>query len=554
MDAIREWRVVQLSGRLIMAPKAKRLHLRTARPEPQSYESGQELSWVVQPGNGRPAWRCDFTAFAVGGRSRDPSPRPTLMEELGPALRALTHGKSWQYQGALKSALRLLWTYLDEGEAKNGVSFNSVGTIPPSFGGAYRLWLMTESGVQASKQASALNIIRRVLEAARQLLGIDEPDLPWASIPRPKTSRQRDVRPEHLKRLYATLKSWHWNFRAAQEEGGRLLISGVDPRTVGDGRDRSAWAKRDNQAVLAGLFVADLAAGNITGLRDYDRWFVYSDRAGVGLEAPDWPGAREPSAFDRVRWRVPVLEDVAAAVSLVVLHTGWNVDTVLGLDISADARWFDRRVASGDESSVAIFSVKRRTNREQISTSLVRPYSHPFAVINTMRRATEPLRQAVRRELEALDARERHEASQLEVSRLRAMLASPWLYLNRNGVGDSRVGCITDASGLGKPFRELAAEAANLAKRRGAAADEQAAISNLRLSDMRDGYAAFLNEGSLFNMFLVKRALGHSSLRTTMRYLDKSSDVARRFRDYSRFQELLFDEIGGSGRLDTTIL
>lgn len=479
--------------------------------------------------------------------------RPLLMRELGPALKVLTLGKSWQIEDTLKHSLRMLWQYLDKDEGASGL--RSVKQLPRSFGGAFRLWLMTESRVPAYAQARTLNTIRRLFTAARQLLGVDTQDLPWPSIPRPKQARQKDVEPRDLKALYASLKSWHWNFRTTLEEGRLLRATGVDPRSVGDGRDREAWSRRENQAVLSDIFITELTLGRVAGVRALDPWFEKPECVGLRLDAPDWPTKQPVTPFDRSRWSVPLFEDVAAAVSLVVLHTGWNIDTALNLDVSSEARWFDRRTSTAaDGASVAIYAIKRRTGREQIATSLVRPYSHPFAVIDTMRTATEPLRQAVRHQLAVLEAGGTRVAPEPELSKLRAMLRSPWLYLSRNGVGAARVGWVSEAAQLARTFQQFAEEASALAGRRGADASEQASIKSLRLSDMRDGYAAFLNDGSLFNTFLVKRALGHTKLRTTMRYLDKRRDILRRYRDYARFQEILFDEIESEQRLDSTVL
>lgn len=540
---------------MTVAGKVKRLRLEPLRSaDVPSDSTHRELSWIVQPENGRPAWSCDFSTFAYGDCDRALKARPELIAELVPALEMLTLGKSWQIEDVLKSSLRLLWSFLDSAPPVPATTLKTVQTIPPTFGGLFRLWLITESEAAPNVQSRALNTTRRVFTVARRLLGMEDWDLPWPSIPRPKRDRQRDVEPGHVKLLYTVLKAWHWNFRTALGEGKRLRALGSDPRSKGDGRDRDAWANSQNQAVLADLFVADLSIGQVSQVRDYDPWFAQPANFGLRLQGPEWPGARPLTPFDRARWSVPLLEDVAAAISLVLLHTGWNVDTVLSLDVSADSRWFDRRAGDGEAGSVAIYALKRRTNREQIATSLVRPFSHPFAVIETMRLATEPLRRAVRHQLAELEATQSPHQVDPQLSRLKAMASSPWLYLSRTSQGAGRVGWVSMSGQVFRTFNRFAREASSLAAKRGEDTNVQEAISSLRMSDLRDGYAAFLNEGSLFNTFLVKRALGHNSLRTTMRYLDKKRDVARRYREYAQFQENLFDEIATAGRVDSTVL
>jgi len=80
------------------------------------------------------------------------------------------------------------------------------------------------------------------------------------------------------------------------------------------------------------------------------------------------------------------------------------------------------------------------------------------------------------------------------------------------------------------------------------------ALMTLTPGDLRDGFAAFLYDNSLYNTLLVKQALGHKALQTTRHYLRQRRQIAQRFKEFTHFQEQFFDEIRRFRDVDPTIL
>jgi hypothetical protein len=78
--------------------------------------------------------------------------------------------------------------------------------------------------------------------------------------------------------------------------------------------------------------------------------------------------------------------------------------------------------------------------------------------------------------------------------------------------------------------------------------------AELTPSDLRDGFAAFLYDNSMYNALLVKRALGHKNLRATKHYLRQRRMLVARYGDYTTWSSALFDEIRSFQTVDPTIL
>jgi hypothetical protein len=212
----------------------------------------------------------------------------------------------------------------------------------------------------------------------------------------------------------------------------------------------------------------------------------------------------------------------------------------MNLDISTDG-WHQHRLSSEAGETVAIFSQKSRSSREQVAFSLTRPEFHPFRVIKDMIERTEPLRQRLRRQLAALENQDAAPHRQDEIIRLRRAIASPWLFLSKNARSGGRIGAMpisTDT--FAECFRSLLSSARI----------EQ----SMSPSDLRDGFTSFLYGNSLYNVLLIKRALGHGDLNATKHYLRQRKMLAQRFADYTAWSEALFDEIKRFQIVDPTIL
>ncbi|QRM34789.1 tyrosine-type recombinase/integrase [Microvirga sp. VF16] len=457
-----------------------------------------------------------------------------LIGQFAQVLRALSLNKSKGTVTGYISALRVFWRFMATLEARGHPPVADIATITPELGQLYKLHLLNDLKLR-SYGRNHLQLVARLVELTRARLGIVPHRLIWPTIQDQRGSAHKDIEPAALRTLYTAAKGVVRRFASAHAEGQHLLPRGRDPRPH---RNRTpVWAERENIAWLTRHYLdvlIDDPGGRSTDAL-LDKRFRSTDRN------PVFPAAYpDGTLFDRFRWFVPTAEDTTACIVLVLLHTGWNVETVMNLDISVDD-WHQHRLSSDAGETVAIFSQKKRSSREQVAFSLTRPEFHPFRAIKDMVERTEPLRQTLRRRLAALENQDAAPHHQDEIIRLRRAISSPWLFLSKNARHGGRIGAMpTSRDAFAECFRSLLNSAG--------------IEGTLSPSDLRDGFTSFLYGNSLYNVLLIKRALGHGDLNATKHYLRQRKMLAQRFADYTAWSEALFDEIKRFQRVDPTIL
>jgi hypothetical protein len=522
--------------------------------------SANALVWTVKPNSGRAAWRMDLSPFAVGDPRTGIRARPSLVKQLAPAIRAGTYGKNCHEGAQTKTTMKYLWRMLDSLEIAGAGTVEDLAAITNAHGQLFKTHLLRTFQFRANYARGVLGRIRRWFVHARDLAGF-EADLIWPTITEDRGTEHKDVDPRLLRPLYHHLKRVHFGFLGALEDGPRLAARGVDPRSA-PGSKFEVWNSTENWAYFAREFVAAGLSRGALPMRKFAGRPV-PDRKIPHQPGPSFLDSGVRTHFDAVRWFVPTMEDAVAAFTLVMLHTGWNPDTVKNIDISEDSKWFDHRLdGSGDPQSktatVALYAFKGRTGREQIAFSLRRPKAHPFQIIRSMVTATEPLRAQLRKEIEELGSiRNRTEEQQRRFDDIRVMVRSPWLYFTvHEAIGGSRVAAIEKSTAnvvLRSHFR--AAIKSNSRMMQSFELQEvEAFVERFSFSDIRDGFASFIYDNSMSNILLLKAALGHSRLRVTRAYLRQRRQIAQRFERFTHFQETIFDEIRNFQRIDPTIL
>jgi hypothetical protein len=519
------------------------------------------LKWEVDPHNGTPSFDVDLTEFARGNLENGISQRPDLIRELAPAIRSKLTGAPRHSTITHLVALRHFWRFLDH-LSICGQPVTTVSDVSHAHGQLFKTWLLQDriSGTAAAR--NYVGFIRTVVSHARRQSCVEHPDLLWPTVVRDRGTSHKDVDPIIFKPLYTVLKAHHAASGHAIREGAEMRLSGMDPRNIGDGTDKEAWSVKANVAIVAREFVLrsfeDLA---ITQM-DVATRFGNPTNYDIAVSCPNFIPEHKRGAFDSVRWFVPTFEDTACAYLLTLLHLGWNPDTVCNIDVSSDEAWCDFRLGTKEDrgATVAIYGYKSKVGKEQIAFSLVRPRAHPYQVIRSIIERTAPLRDALRNRLATL---ERHSAptkhQRREMEALRQKIRSPWLYYKRKSHGGGRVGCIVVGQELTKMLQSFGLKAIKAALALHHDQPRQNlrryfALKRLTPSDLRDGFAAFVYDSSLYNVLLLKKALGHTSLHATRSYLRQRRQIAHRFREFTRFQEAFFDEIRHSCHVDPTIL
>lgn len=521
------------------------------------------LQWEVHPTNGQPSWDADIQAYADGDPSRGITGRELLAKQLAPAIRAHSHGRGKQFRGKITGGLTKLWRFLDAMEESGAGPVESVECINHGHGQLFKIYLLRTWKIGANRSRQEIGTVRYWLEQARLIAGVPMPGLLWPSIQNSRGTQHRDVDPRFLRPLYHYLKRYHLGFLAAAAEGSALLARGCDPRLIKNGDDRSAWSDPANYAYLAAGWVkAALADGDVTMHSFAGPRFNNPKNYSLIPCGPAYLSADKRTASDAIRWFVPTVEDTTAAFILIMLHTGWNAETVLNIDVSELKAWADHRLDSDQDpnsktATVAIYGYKGRAHKEQIAFSLRRPLGHPYQIIKAMIERTAPLRAQLQNDLGALELLESPtKVQQREITELRWMARSPWLYfmMRKFGTG-GRVGILRFTTN--QVFREFCKEVYSSIENGHPLGEEisfEGDIDDLNLSDIRDGFASFIYDNSLFNVILLKQALSHGNVRTTRAYLRQRRQIAQRFEQFTTFQETLFDEIKRFRAVDPTIL
>ncbi len=544
---------------------------------PGEPDTASGLKWWVFPHNRSHArHEMDLSAFAEGDAELGIAPRPQLIEALASAIAEWSTGKPKASAQMALVALRSFWRFADTMETRTGGVIVRLRDITHGTGQLFKGHLIRDLKLGPSAARARLKAVQRFAERARDLAGEARPQLLWPSIRDRRDTEHADVNPVLLRRLYAALKDIHRCQDSLVFEGTGLSAVGQDPRKVGPrapqvyakgvigGRKNpansdldAAWRQSENIAHLTKCYVdAALVDPGTTAIdicsSRYQQPSVYGDE----LILPSAFIGTDATSFDRVRWFVPAYDDTFVAMALVLLHTGWNLDAVLNIDISTDDAWHQHRLGSDLGETVAIFGEKGRTGDEQISFSLTRPKFHPYRVIKDQIRRSLPLRQALKFQVRALEAkRNRTHEDERCLEQMRRSCSSPWLFFRNANLGiGGRVGDlrVADRKVMNQRLRSILREHGI---RLSWHTDElQRQIDELKLSDLRDGFAAFVYEDSLYNMFLVKRALGHRSLSSTKHYLRQRQQRRAHWTEFKTLQDVIWDEVAAWRRIDPTIL
>jgi len=528
------------------------------------FQNQDVLVWEVQPHDGRPSFDCDLTEFAVGSTKKGITPRPEFIHELAPAIRVNSVGKPKSSVALTLVYMRQFWRFLDHVVTVGVGVVTDCRQVTHAHGQLYKTWLLQDSGLDPSSAKAPLGAARHLISDARRRKGVEEWRLLWPTIEQKRGTEHKDVDPTILRPLYSILKAHHAASGRSIREGSELLGRGVDPRLVGKGNDVATWSDEASVAVLAREHLGKLLAGSRSSDAGMPARFRFPRAYGLPIHGPSSVSVHKRTPVETVRWFVPDFEDAAASYLLAMLHLGWNLETVSAIDISSDAAWCDWRLGaqgSDQTGTVAIYGHKGRVGKEQVAFSLSKPSAHPYQVVRSMTERTEPLRSALRARLVALGTvAHRTVGQRREAEAIERMVHSPWLFFARTVKGPGgRAGCIVASPLLNTAMRSFcwAALKAALRMHRDKPRERRRrylALMTLTPGDLRDGFAAFLYDSSLYNTILVKQALGHTALRTTRHYLRQRRQIAQRFKEFTAFQEQFFDEIWRFRQVDPTIL
>ncbi|MGQ7939614.1 hypothetical protein [Paraburkholderia sp. D1E] len=266
------------------------------------------------------------------------------------------------------------------------------------------------------------------------------------------------------------------------------------------------------------------------------------------------------SVSDMLRGFYPDSYDIRVAFHLCLANTGWNAAVLLDLDVNQDIV----EPHPKDPSRYLLRGNKNRGHSEHVSEGLFKSQGSAGVILQTLIARTQPLREHLMKELNALKleygrlhadgaSEALRAACWKRIASLEQGVRSPWLYVTPGTTSVEWLASTDDYSrGLTREVRGgfLAELITNLNARQ--PSDKQ--ISMLKAGDFRDAFAGYAYRVSGGMVLYVMKVLRHKHLKTTLAYLDNTFINEESVKLYRMFSESFWDEIRVHGRVDPTIL
>jgi hypothetical protein len=496
------------------------------------------------------AWRGAYTG------------RPRLIVELAPAIQAGASFLSKESAEHYRASLRAWWRLFDAYE--NTPLAN--GQRPPRIDSVTDLNELHETfALQSGIALTYFKIFRRVANATRQVMKL--PLLLWEP-PKSAAPIRTLIPDDQAKELKTALKQ-DWE------------------------RVRKTWARNDAIREEAArrergepVRILDEEEGRL--LKNWLHFQRIQQQTGSALPTGEQllvgktPATLTKKGLERRLMRsilFPTVEEADVAFHMALLNSGWNPSTLANLDAESPCLVTPHPkdqgqlvltsvglVESQDEEEATLQASKARARgKMQFSTGLVKHTASPPFIVTAYLKRVAPLRELLKlqyaeasKELEYLRNRRADtkiiEARYIETQALRDGCGSVWLYVDLNG----EINWLSwknwnryKPSGYAKPvsYLTLFLDRQN-AKR---AEHGKSPIARVTSSDFRDIYARWVYKQSGGNILAVMLALGHSTITSTINYVENNIFSAENDAHALHFMTHLVGQLR-EGRIDLTIL
>lgn len=497
--------------------------------------------------------------------------RPKLIAELAPAIHARLFLLRPNSTSMYLSALRTWWRLFDRIEKASSPD----GKILKRVESVCDLNTLHEAAAHQSGMLSDnFRIFLSIVNATRKLHTPRLPDLPW--VPPKAGSPARTLIPEDQARAIKTCLKQAWE------------------------QVRRTWARNDairTEAERRVLYAANLKGTHrrletTSRLSENDQHllksleYLQSIQRKTGKVLPN--GKQLLDGVNRLKlWEqgiemrtmraiiFPTVEEADVAFHLALMNSGWNPSTMANLNGSSPSLIFDhpkdisQSVLSIDDEHEELTmraDKPRARGKTQFCVGLKKNTSSPPVIVATYLQRVAPLREQLQFdyheaciELERLQTNNEIQQTIVRqyklVQRLRRGCRSVWLYVDSKGEINWLEGANwkryaningnkNHVSYLDKMLERLNEDRA----RRG-----ESSIPSITPSDFRDIFARWVYVQTAGNILAVMLALGHSSLKSTGRYIDNNIFSAENDEHSRRFMTDLFTELK-LGRIDLSVL
>lgn len=473
------------------------------KPTESDAHTGQKILtfWTQHPTEPR---LVDLNEFATGrkreelpaksrkGWAGDYSGRPELIAQLQPFIE-----QEWMFYGRLTvrqalSSLRAWWRVLDEAER-----------VP---GEASKLKVSRLNGVEELHElyyavSRRLNIdikqhtqFMRLANLRRQHVGL--PTLYW---PSPGDDRKDTDAPTH------------WEMEAIRHKLKHGWFAVLDRWEHADRNpaDLSSWKKFSNStqwkdhAHSIYRAVIELVNDPLPTMAQIATAIGYQKKV-------DWMWPLGPLQAGLY----PTGEDVRYAFHIALLYSGWNVQTLLDLDVTG--RFVEEHPTNPEYHLV--YGFKNRGDSEHFCLGRTKRTDSIGTILRTIVDRTKPLRREVRKELICVRKSLRKDKQNSELIdrkiELTLTLKSPWLFADPMGRGVRRL----TNSNVNTEFQTTFLRRIIIELNKSQPEDRKVRES-ITPSDFRDAYIGFAYEFSNYSILAAKVAATHRQATTTQRYL-----------------------------------
>lgn len=245
----------------------------------------------------------------------------------------------------------------------------------------------------------------------------------------------------------------------------------------------------------------------------------------------------------------PTGEDVRYAFHIGLLYSGWNVQTLLDLDVTG--RFVEEHPTNPEYHLV--YGFKNRGDSEHFCLGRTKRTDSIGTMLRTIVERTKPLRREVRKELICVRRRLRKDKQNTELLERRVELTltlkSPWLFADPMGRGvrrltNSNVNTEFRTTFLRRIIREVNEHQP----------EDRKVRESITPSDFRDAYIGFAYEFSNYSILAAKVAATHRQATTTQRYLRHKAWRAHSASKVRQLSTEMWTEIQIHRQVDPVIL
>lgn len=494
----------------------------------------------------------DLVDFEVGQQTPKAGPfqhrwggaysgRPSLIRELLPAIKEkLMYATEKSCMGFI-SCLRRWWRLFDEVEAPDHSSFL---VLAPAHSVKDLTRLHQQMAVQRLRPHQ-FYAFSSVAEMTRRAMGMRP--LAWNGPEERKASRDLPT-PAQSRQLFTLIK--HGWFAAVD----RL-------RLVDDMLSEKCVPINDQQEkLLLNAKFAQRYIGMETFPTGYTLKRLWSKHTGL-VQGTMWRyGLSTGQMFSAF---FPTSTEIRFGFHLALIGGGWNIQTLLDLPVDANAQMSESmpflRNHPKDPTRYILTGYKERGASDHLIHGDWKSDRSPGQVIRTIVERTWPLRQEVVRQLRAAeqklsellaaeaDAKSVIKARMAVIS-LQRISRSVWLYYSKGRI------CALNALSFDKVENKTTILKVLIARINEHQSSEEEKLQHVRSSDFRDIFAEYVYRISGGSILEVKKALGHRSLSSTVKYLDNKLINAASARTFVTYTNEMWQMCTTSGQLDHTVL